>query len=392
MRCCDTIATNQAGDFLKLKFNNGKFKILLLGDIHEKGDYKNNKRFTDMHKMFNAALDEYKPDLCVLLGDNCDGKVCKENPEEFRRMFCDLIEPMTRRKIPVAAIMGNHEHDHAVDEKIVEICGGVDGCIMRNETAPDVSGAANFKEIIYSSDGERPVFCLWFIDSNNRYKDKTVSVYDNVHSDQIEWFESESEKLKALNGGCAMPSFVFQHIPVPEEYELFRKPRFWEIPISVKGHSSRSGERFVKKKGVSGYLGEGPCSPDVNSGQFASWKKVGGVLGAFFGHDHLNDFSGFVDGIFMAQHKTAGFRAYTDGCRCCVRLVTIDENEPEKFTQELKHFKEFGLKCECLGPIFKRITDRQSFYINLFVKIAAALAAIGVIGFAGAKIFEICGG
>ena len=372
---------------MNLKFNeNGKFKILLFGDIHESGDYKSNPKFADMHKMMNAALDEFKPDLCVLLGDNCDGRVCKESPEKFKAMVTDLIEPITRRGIPVAAIMGNHEHDHGIDKEIVAAYNGIDGCIMRND-APGITGAANFKEKIYSSDGEKPAFCLWFIDSNNLCDDRTVSHYDYVHSDQIEWFEAESARLREQNGGKPLPSFVFQHIPVPEEYELLRKAKLLELPFSVKGYNSKSATRYVKKSGVDGYLGEGPAAPDYNSGKFESWKKVGGVLGAFFGHDHLNDFSGFVDGILLAQHKTAGFRAYTDGCRCGVRLVTLDEKNPEKFTHEFKHFKEFGLKCECLGPVFKRITDRQSFFINLGVRIAAGLAGVAASGLIIYKIF-----
>ena len=372
---------------MNLKFNeNGKFKILLFGDIHESGDYKSNPKFADMHKMMNAALDEFKPDLCVLLGDNCDGGICKESPKKFKEMVADLIEPITRRGIPVAAIMGNHEHDHGIDKEIVAAYNGIDGCIMRND-APGITGAANFKEKIYSSDGEKPAFCLWFIDSNNLCDDRTVSHYDYVHSDQIEWFEAESARLREQNGGKPLPSFVFQHIPVPEEYELLRKAKLFELPFSVKGYNSKSATRYVKKSGVDGYLGEGPAAPDYNSGQFESWKKVGGVLGAFFGHDHLNDFSGFVDGILLAQHKTAGFRAYTDGCRCGVRLITIDEKNPEKFTHEFKHFKEFGLKCECLGPVFKRITDRQSFFINLGVRIAAGLAGVAASGLIIYKIF-----
>ena len=377
---------------MKLRFNeNGKFKILLFGDIHEKEDYKSNPKFADMHKMMNAALDEFKPDLCVLLGDNCDSSVCKESPEKFKAMVTDLIEPITRRGIPAAAIMGNHEHDHGVDGEVVAAYNGIDGCIMRND-APGITGAANFKEIIYTSDGEKPAFCLWFIDSNNLCDDKSVSNYDYVHADQIEWFEAESAKLREQNGGKPLPSFVFQHIPVPEEYELLRKARFFELPFSVKGFNSKSGTRYVKKNGVDGYLGEGPAAPDYNSGQFQSWKKVGGVLGAFFGHDHLNDFSGFVDGILLAQHKTAGFRAYTDGCRCGVRLVTLDEKNPEKFTHEFKHFKEFGLKCECLGPVFKRITDRQSFFINLGVRIAAGIAGFAALGLIIYKLIEVFGG
>lgn len=378
---------------MKLKFNSdGKFKILLFGDIHETDDYETSLNFKDMQKLMVAALDEYKPDLCVLLGDNCTTKDFKESPEKFKKMVSDIIAPITSRKIPVAAVLGNHEHDHGNEDEIVEIYGSIEGCIMRNETAPDVTGNANFKELIYSSDGEKPVFCLWFIDSNNCHENREISHYDYVHTDQIEWFESESAKLKKLNGGKPMPSFVFQHTPVPEEYNLLRKAKFWELPVAVRGYNTKKDTFYVGKKGVEGYVGEGPCSPDVNNGQFASWKKVGGVLGAFFGHDHLNDFSGYADGIFLAQHKTAGFRAYTDGCRSCVRLVTIDEKNPEKFEQELKHFKEFGLKCECLGPIFKRISDRQSFLLHLGANIAAGIAGVAAIGFIIKILIEKFGG
>ncbi len=378
---------------MKLKFNqDGKFKILLFGDIHEKEDYKTNLRFKDMHKLMNAALDEYKPDLCVLLGDNCDTGLCVKDAKKFKELVSDLVAPITSRGIPVAAVLGNHEHDNGHEDEIVAVYDSIDGMIMRNDAPAEITGNANFKELVYSSDGEKPVFCLWFIDSNNCFEDRSISHYDYVHPDQIEWFEEESAKLKALNGGKPMPAFVFQHTPVPEEYNLLRKAKWWELPVSVKGYNSHSKTRYVGKKGVEHCVGEGPCSPDVNSGQFESWKKVGGIIGAFFGHDHLNDFAGFTDGIFLAQHRTAGFRAYTDGCRSCVRLVTIDEKNPEKFTHELKRFKEFGLKCECLGPIMKRFTDRQSIFMHACANLAMGAAGIAVIVMIIKKLIEYFGG
>ena len=365
---------------MKFKFNSdGKFRILLFGDIHEHTDYKTNPRFKDMQKLMTAAVEEFKPDLCVLLGDNCNTDIYTEDPEKFREMLKDVVAPITGRNIPVAAVLGNHEHDHGHEDEIVAEYGKL-GIITRNDAPDDVTGNANFKELIYSSDGEKPVFCLWFIDSNNCHENREISHYDFVHADQIEWFEAESEKLKEMNGGKPMPSFIFQHTPVPEEYELLRKARFWELPVAVRGYNTKRKTFYVGKKGTMDYVGEGPCSPDVNSGQFASWKKVGGVLGAFFGHDHLNDFSGFVDGIFMAQHKTAGFRAYTDGCRSCVRLVTIDEKNPTKFEQQLKRFKQFGLKSESLGFVMRHFTDRQ--VITMHVLGYLALAAAGVTGIA----------
>ena len=72
---------------MKLKFKDGKFKILLFGDIHEHYDYKTNPRFKDMQKLMVAALDECKPDLCVLLGDNCNTNKIEEAPDEFKEMM-----------------------------------------------------------------------------------------------------------------------------------------------------------------------------------------------------------------------------------------------------------------------------------------------------------------
>lgn len=378
---------------MKLKFNSdGKFKILLFGDIHEHYDYKTNPRFKDMQKLMNAALDEYKPDLCVLLGDNCNTNMIAENPEAFKEVFEAVVRPITSRNIPVAAVLGNHEHDHGHEDEVVAIYNSIENVIARNDAPKEITGNANFKELIYSSDGEKPVFCLWFIDSNNCFEDRSLSHYDYVHPDQIEWFEKECEKLKELNGGKPMPSFVFQHTPVPEEYELLRKAHFWELPFATRGYNSKRKTFYVGKKGTKGYVGEGPCSPEVNSGQFASWKKVGGILGAFFGHDHLNDFWGTYDGIFMAQHKTAGFRAYTDGCRSCVRLITIDEKNPEKFTQELKRFKQFGLKCECLGPVMRTLTDRQSITLHVLGYAAAAIGGIAAVAALIIKLKEHLGG
>lgn len=367
-----------------LKFrNDGKFGILLFGDLHMHSDYKTNPKFTDTEKLMVAAVDEFRPDLCVLLGDILSASYCSEDFEGFKQGLRDICKPMFEKNIPVAAIMGNHEHDPGIDDLLVKAYSEA-GIMLRNED-PWTGSNADYKEMLYSSDGLTPKATLWFLDSNNVCEDKSVSNYDFVHTDQIEWFENESKKIKEANGGKILPSYIFQHIPICEEYELLRKPRFYELPISVKGYNTRENNRYVGKKGVEGYVGEGPCAPDYNNGQFESWKKVGGVVAAFFGHDHLNDFSGYVDGIFLAQHKTAGFGCYTDGCRSCVRYVEIDEKTPEKFTQKLKHFKEFGLKCESLGPVFKRVSDRQSFWMNIIFKSIGGIAGAAVVIYIIAK-------
>ena len=225
---------------------------------------------------------------------------------------------------------------------------------------------------------------LWFVDSNNVVKlsDGHI-VYDNVHPDQIEWYESSAKKIADENGGKTVPAILFQHIPVPEIYELLRPARLKEMPCCVRGHDHLSKRRYMKKDGCEGYLGEGPDIPLFNSGEFAAWKRTGDVKAAFFGHDHMNDFHGEYDGIIMGQGKTGGFRAYTDGCRSGVRLITVSKDNPDVINTRMYHFKDFGLKSTSLGPIEKRITDRQSINMHLAAKISAVAlgataAAVGI--------------
>ena len=168
-------------------------------------------------------------------------------------------------------------------------------------------------------------------------------------------------------------------MPVIQEYDLMREAKPYEYLWSVPGFiGPLEKKRFVKKDGVEGYLGEGPCSPAIDKGQFSSWKKVGDIKAAFFGHDHLNDFTGTVDDIILGQNKTSGFHAYTDGCKATIRMITVDENEPDKINTKIYHFKDLGLESESLGFIAKNFSDRT--LINTNKIIGATLAVGGAVG------------
>lgn len=371
---------------------NGKFTILCFGDLHESNNFdgEGKVRFNDMKALMEAALNEFQPDLCVYMGDNCStrGLDTEEGLAAYRKTVDAITESVRRRNIPFASVFGNHEHDHGNEDKILATYEGLQGCLMRND-APEITGYANYSEPILSSDGKRTAFQLWFMDSNNLCPDKSVSKYDWVKQDQIHWYEKKAAELKAQNGGESVPALLFQHIPVCEEYELTRKAHFWEIPVAVRGCNTKEHTFYVLKKGIQGYLGEGPCSPDLNAGQFESWKKTGDIIGAVFGHDHMNDFCGTVDGIALMQCKTAGFGCYTDGCRSGVRVITLDENNPRTFQTQMKHFKEFGLRSQLLNWEFRNLTDRQSINLTIGTRVAAGVAAAAGIGYGISKLIKM---
>ncbi len=372
----------------QLKFNNnGKFRILLFGDLHEKDDVtspEGKAKFEDMQLLMKTAVARLKPDFAVLMGDAfCDAD---DSPEAALER---IVKPLTQAGIPFAAVLGNHEHDgDGKGKRFAEVYENHPDCLCCNAD-PNITGDMNFNLTIKASNSDKTAFNLWFMDSNNLCIAANVSIYDWVHKDQIEWYEKKAEELKAENGGEPVPAIVFQHIPVTEMYEALREAKPWELYQSVKGHANRCDKRYVgNEKVIDGYVGEDPCAPQYNEGQFESWKKTGDVIGAFFGHDHMNDFTCVVDGITMGQCKTAGFRCYTDGCRSCVRVVDINENEPKAIRTKVIHFKEFGLKCKSLGPIRRNINDKQSFVLTVASRAAVGAAVVGLAATA-AKIVKL---
>ncbi|MBO5421334.1 MAG: metallophosphoesterase family protein [Clostridia bacterium] len=358
-----------------LRFKNGKFKIMLVGDLHESYDmYSDNaaNKADDMNALLTKAVEQLNPDLVVYLGDNAGA----DNEMQMRSVISRILYPVSVKDIPFAVVFGNHDRECAVSLKDqMRLYNEHDNCYMFN--ADDtLTGYGNYNLLIKSSTSDDDVFNLWFVDSNNLADDQELSYYDWVHEDQIEWYKKTALELKEKNGGEVIPALLFQHIPVPEEYELLREAKVHEKLDSVPGHRKWSDKNHVLKETVEGYLGEGPCTPCVNSGQFAAWKEIGDVIGAFFGHDHMNDFAGYVDGIMLAQSKTAGFRPYTDGCRSGVRLITLDENDLKNINTRMYHFKQFGLKAKSLSPYMENVTDRQDMKLKLAGTVLGAAAAL----------------
>lgn len=365
-----------------LKFNkDGTFKILCFGDLHEKidiTDIKSRRKFNDMSVFMETSIKALKPDFAVFLGDTLCVRDETEGFGNYKAALKNILQPVLDAKIPFGYVFGNHEHDTGQQELIIEAYDQFGSCFVYNDD-PDITGSLNCALPIKSADGTKDAFIMWFIDSLSRCPDRSVSNYDWVREDQIEWYERKAAEYKEKNGRT-VPAVLFQHIPVTEEYELLREAKLWERPVAVRGHYKWKNKYYVAKGEMDGYLGEGPCAPYYNGGQFESWKKTGDVKGAFFGHDHLNDFTGNLDGILLGQNKTSGFRAYTDGCRSCVRLITLDENDPENIHTTVYHFKDFGLKCTSLGPIMKRVTDRQSVNMHWASYIIGGAAAVTVSG------------
>lgn len=319
--------------------SDGVFRILLATDLHaivpEMDDDPPEivqPKCDALLRLLEAGIDAVRPDLMVLNGDNIAGNWKTITPERAERIIRTIMRPAARRGLPLALVFGNHDAEQGVSrEHQLRIYQEFDNCLAR-AGEPDLPGCGNYCLTIFDREREKAAFGLWFLDSGDYAEE---GGYARVQNSQIDWYERESSRLCRENGGAPLPSLLFQHIPVPEVYGLFRQVPD-NTPGAVSGHGKWSDRFFVIADPVHtrGALGEGPGSPDRGGGQFASWIRQGDIVAAFFGHDHLNDFDGEVGGVRLIQTHCAGFTTY--GSERGLRAITLFEDRPfEMETQML---------------------------------------------------------
>ena len=363
----------------------GKFRILAIGDTHER--YPFSGKTEDMLNLLNASAEKLKPDLAIFMRDVTTREIPEENrmatDEEMFHQLVRQTKPFTSRGIPVGFVFGNHDNEPPEDKRIVySLLTRIPGFVNSDEAG--VTGIGNCFVPIYDHRNEKMLFNLWLIDSGSSAQDGSGG-YAWVEDDQIDWYERTCDVITALNGGI-VPSIVFQHIPVCEEYELLKETTILH-PCRVRGNGMYSRHFYVKGENLHGYLGEGPCVPARNNGQFQSWKKKGDVIAAVFGHDHMNDFTGEVDGILLCQTQCSGFHMWGDGLKQGVRVIDLDESRPADLTTFMVRYRDFfGTKCNSISR-YNLLSDRWHTNFKITLGVVGAAAGATAIG-AGVKAFR----
>ncbi len=326
-----------------LKFGaDGKFRILHITDIHdvepimdddENREIPENKDKETIN-VIETLVEKTHPDLVVFGGDNISGYWEEFTYDYVKSTIEKITAPIRNRNIPLGIVFGNHDGEIGFHTEFQMLMYMEYENFRSNLNDADVYGCGNCCLTIKDSKGEKDAFAIWLVDSNDyeRREDGENFGYDHVHDDQIAWYESRAEELKIANGGEPLPAILFQHIPVQQELAGFKQI----TDDSEYTFTERDGRKFyLSNKICEGRIREVPCPPNMEkdySAQFESWKKMGDIFAAFFGHDHVNDFRMNVDGIDLYQTLGAGY--FTYGFERGGRLIVLDENNPRQLYTE----------------------------------------------------------
>ncbi len=310
-----------------LHFTDGKFKIMQIADIQE--DYPVNP---DTVKLISLALDREKPDLVVLTGDQIQAySACyrKDAEKKIRAVINEFVTPMEERGIPFCMTFGNHDDDGPVSKDTLYGIYSAYSCFTVGAPRCD-NDKGTYSLQIFGSDGNKEIFNLYLIDSNKKEPDGS---YSPVKKEQIEWYRQERERLREKCGDY-LPSFIFQHIPVPEFYDcLVKCPK--KEKGSVEAFRSRKNTFWKldeKALAAGGFMYESPAVPEINNGEFDAVREKGDVLGIFVGHDHINSYITSKDGVDLGYCQGAGFNTYGPGDKRGVRIYTLDENDIRSYS------------------------------------------------------------
>ncbi|MEG1845590.1 MAG: metallophosphoesterase family protein [Oscillospiraceae bacterium] len=337
--------TQPKGKAADLKFNeNGKFRIMQIADIQD-------TQYTSKNtiKFIEAALDKAQPDLVVFTGDQIKGYGISllqgDRDSNIFKAISNFLTPLTDRDIPFTFVFGNHD-DQAfgiTKEKQFQMYKSFDGCLAEigDET---IDGYANHYINIEASKEEKTAFNLYLIDSLSMSMD---GFSNPVSEGQLNWYRDVRDFLKEENGKY-IPSMVFQHIPVPEVWELLK-----EVPKGTKpsapGYRDHADKFYWMKdetlvKGNYDFVLETPATPVTNGGEFDALSEKGDTIAIFFGHDHNNSFVGKYKNILLGYTQGCGFNVYGPDLNRGVRVIDLDETNPSTISSHTIMYKDLFKK------------------------------------------------
>lgn len=251
------------------------FTVMLFTDLQLWMEFSVNDT---VYAMMDELVEEGKPDMIVLLGDNVSGLATNVLTET-------LVAKMESYGIPWAPVFGNHDVEGVMSlEDFSEAFESAENCLY--ETGPsNLYGAGNYA--VNVTENGKIIETLFFFD-NGRYTeyDNGVSAEVYLSQEQIGWYEW-TVKGVAEAEGRTVPSMTFSHFAMPQ----------FRTAIETLCEQGEDGYYYVPEELGFGYCKYLPGVAPVDSGFFAKAKELGSTTHIFCGHDHENNASILYEGI-----------------------------------------------------------------------------------------------
>jgi hypothetical protein len=293
----------------------GDFKVMHITDVHIGGGFLS-KGYDE--KALNAVavmVTREKPDLLIVTGDVAfpvPYTAGTFNNYSGAKAFANLMESLG---VYWDVTFGNHDSEVYTyfDREDMSAFYGSDEfeyCLF--EAGPkDVDGYGNHTIEVKNSDGIITQAMI-LIDSQAYIEDSIIEsikgTYDNIHSNQVEWYEEEVNRMNAENRRIdekagTVVTHAFFHIPLVEMDDAWNE---------FKENDYKDTENFEYVEGLIGETGRQVCCAYGEDELFEKMLELGSTKAIHNGHDHVNNTTFKYKGITFSYGYSIDYFAYSN--------------------------------------------------------------------------------
>lgn len=293
----------------------GDFKVMHITDVHIGGGFLS-KGYDE--KALNAValmVTKEKPDLVIVTGDVAfpvPYTAGTFNNYSGIKAFGNLMETLG---VYWDVTFGNHDseaYSYFDREDIAALYGSgeFEHCLF--QAGPkDVDGYGNHTIEVKNSDGVITQAMI-LIDSQAYIKDNIIEsikgTYDNIHSNQVEWYEDEINRMNSENRNIdekaeTVATHAFFHIPLVEMDDAWNE---------FKENGYKDTDNFEYVEGLIGETGRQVCCGFGEDALFEKMLELKSTKAIHNGHDHVNNTTFKYKGITFSYGYSVDYFAYSN--------------------------------------------------------------------------------
>ena len=303
-----------------------EFKVMHITDIHIGGGFLSKE--TD-EKTLNAVatmITNEKPDLVIATGDIAfpvPYMAGTFNNYSGAKAFANLMESLG---VYWTVTFGNHDaeaYSYFDREAVAEIYSNEDFKHCLFQAGPeDVDGYGNHVIEVKNSQGIITQ-AMVLIDSQAYINDSIIEsikgTYDNIHPNQVEWYETEIKRMNAENSKTIKGIQGDANGGLFEQYSTVKTLAFFHIPLVEMADAWSEFEKNKFKdtenfKYFEGIIAEGGRRVYCGYGEddlFEKMLELGSTKAMFNGHDHINNTTFEYKGIIFSYGYSIDYFAYS---------------------------------------------------------------------------------
>ncbi len=303
-----------------------EFKIMHITDIHVGGGFLSKEVDEKALNAIATMVTKEKPDLVVATGDIAfpvPYMAGTFNNYSGAKAFANLMESLG---VYWTVTFGNHDaecYSYFDRVSVAEIYSDEEFKHCLFQAGPeDIDGYGNHVIEVKNSKGIITQ-AMVMIDSQAYVKDTLIEsikgTYDNIHPNQVEWYETEIKRMNAENSKTIKAIQGDVNGGLFEQYGTVKTLAFFHIPLVEMADAWSEFEKTNFKdtkdfKYIEGIIGEGGRRVFCGLGEddlFEKMLELGSTKAMFNGHDHINNTTFEYKGIQFSYGYSIDYFAYS---------------------------------------------------------------------------------